>query len=42
MKREAIEYTWRHRKNTRGGIVERAKISKRDRNEKEIERNHVC
>ena len=38
MKRETIKHTWRHCKNTRGSIVERAKISKRDGKEKIIEK----
>ena len=42
MKRETIEHTWKHRKNTRGGIVERANLSIRDGKEKIIEKNHIC
>ena len=38
MKREAIEHTWRHCKSARRGILERAKLSRRDGKEKIIEK----
>ena len=40
MKRETIEHTWWHCKNTHRNIVECAKISKRDGKEKIIEKTY--